>query len=139
MKFEKASSNLKSLIRSYQNWHEPKITKALDKIQRICNAIGFDLASWLQSFSIAGMQLPCAFFCKYFHANYPNEFSSLVHRLHEFKRWTRLMARIHYFIVEIAKWSRMFYSNTFFFCTPRVRDFLSTSFIFYYVLEFTKI
>ncbi len=86
----------------------------LDKIQRrICNLIGPDLASRLQSLSHRRAVASLCLFYKYFHGNCSDELLSLVPRLHEFKRPTRLASRSHPYTVETFKCSRLFYSNSF--------------------------
>ncbi|CAE1275264.1 unnamed protein product [Acanthosepion pharaonis] len=65
--------------------------KVLDKIQRrICNVIGPDLASRLQSLSHRRAIASLCLFYKYFHGNCSDELHLLVPKLHEFKRATRL-------------------------------------------------
>lgn len=51
---------------------------------------------------------------KYIHGNCSNEFFSFVFRLHEFKRNTKMAARCHNFIAEIAKCNRKSCSNSLF-------------------------
>lgn len=68
----------------------------LDKIQRVCNVIGPDTASWLQSFSHLPASL-CIFY-KFVHGNC-DELPSLV-PFHKFKLSTRLTVRSHHFSVN---------------------------------------
>lgn len=79
----------------------------LAKIYYISCFLSFD------SFSI--LISPCiALYSPYIVLNvtcyYPN---TSVPRPHEYQRYTRLAARYHHFIVEIARYIRMFHSNRF--------------------------
>lgn len=101
----------------------------LDKIQRsVCN--DSDLASRLQSLSHRRDVVSLCLFYKYFCGNCSDVLSSLVPRLHEFKRTTKLTTRSHRFTVEITRCSRMFYSNNFFSRTSSLwNSFLISSFL----------
>lgn len=76
----------------------------LHKIQtRVCNIIGPDMASWLETLFHHPKVADLSCFYKYVHINCSHERSSLISQLQEIKRSTALAAKFHDNTVEIAK------------------------------------
>ncbi|CAE1293373.1 unnamed protein product [Acanthosepion pharaonis] len=80
----------------------------------------YELESLLFSLSHRRAVASLCPFYKYFHGNCSDEVFSLVPRLHEFKRSSRLASRSHPFTVETVKCSRFFYTNSFMSRTSRL-------------------
>lgn len=109
-------------------------------ITRICNVIGSNLASHLQSPSYhCNVAFLCLFY-KYFHGNCSDELSPFGHRIYEFKHNTRLTAKSHLFTVEMAKdiiinFMLIVSSITFLVC----KTFLASCFLVNFALKLLKI
>ena len=87
----------------------------LDRIQqRICNVVGPNLSSKLDSLSHRRNVASLSLFYKYFHGYCSSELSSLVPRLRTFKRSTRLATSSHQLTVQLPTCHKSLYSNSFF-------------------------
>ena len=87
----------------------------LDRIQqRICNVIGPNLSSKLDSLSHRRNVASLSLFYKYFHGHCSSELSSLVPRLRTFQRSTRLATSSHKLTVQLPTCHKSLYSNSFF-------------------------
>ena len=76
----------------------------LDRVQnRVCNAIGENLASKLDSLSHRRSVASLCLFYKYFHGHCSDELSSLVPPLKTFSRATRFASKCHSLTVNIPK------------------------------------
>ena len=86
----------------------------LDRIQkRICVAIGYPLASKLDSLSHRRNVASLSLFYRYFHGHCSAELTQLVPPLRTFKRATRFSSSSHNFTVQTPP-SKSFYANSFF-------------------------
>ena len=87
----------------------------LDRIQRrICNAIGQDLSSKLDSLSHRRNVASLSLFYRYFHGHCSAELSSLCPPLKTFQRATRLSSSSHRFTVLTPDCHKKLYSRSFF-------------------------
>ena len=97
----------------------------LDRMKRrICNAIGQDLSSKLDSLSQRRTVASLSLFYKYFHGRCSAELSSLTPPLRTFQRTTRFSSSSHQFTVQTPDCHKKLYSDSFFPIISHLRNSL---------------